>query len=231
MGEDFQSGAPARPAGHGPARRRPSLFSSLTLFDLARAGQSTAISRLFRRLLPDVRRWARGRLPQSAHRRVDTDDLVQEAFVNLQRHLPQIEPRGRDTLAAYLRQSIRNRIRDEIRRAGLVEVDGVSESSDPRPSPVDEVLQREDEARYRRALGRLERGDQGLVVGRLELDRPSEMCLAPFPGSTLPGHPFPPPFPDAPTGRLTQLPAGPRRSPVPPRTLTFQGDTSSLTPL
>jgi len=78
------------------------------------------VSRLFRLLMPRLQRWARGRLPRWARRRFDTDDLVQEAFVNLHRHLQFLEPRRRDAIASYLRQSIRNRIRDEMRRGERV---------------------------------------------------------------------------------------------------------------
>ncbi|HVS01387.1 MAG TPA: sigma-70 family RNA polymerase sigma factor [Thermoanaerobaculia bacterium] len=152
---------------------RTSLASSLTLFLRARAGDVAAVSQLFRRLLPDVRRWARGRLPRWARQRVDTDDVVQEAFVALQRRLPELQPRGREALSAYLRMSIQNRIRDEIRRAGRVEVGWdarAAEKGDPRTSPADDAVRSEEEARYRAALRRLSPADQELVVGRLELD-------------------------------------------------------------
>ena len=143
----------------------------MTLFLRARAGESAAVSQLFRRLLPDLRRWARGKLPLWARRRADTDDLVQDALVNLHRHLKDIDPRRRDVLSAYLRQSIRNRIRDEIRRGEHVEVGGVSidSVSDPRDSPAACAEARENASRYRSALARLEPSDQELIVGRLEL--------------------------------------------------------------
>lgn len=129
------------------------------------------MSRLFGRLLPGLRRWARGKLPLWARRRVDTDDLVQEAFVNLHRHLKDIEPRRRDALAAYLRQSIRNRIRDEVRRGERVEVGGLplTDALDLRASPAEQAREREEAARYRTALSRLAVADQELIVGRLEL--------------------------------------------------------------
>lgn len=143
----------------------------MTLFVRARAGEAAAVSRLFRILMPQLRRWARGRLPGWARRRFDTDDLVQEAFVNLHRHLQFLEPRRRDAIAAYLRQSIRNRIRDEMRRGERVEIGGLplAEAGDRRPLPDIEAQRREEAARYRGGLARLESGDQELIVGRLEL--------------------------------------------------------------
>jgi RNA polymerase sigma-70 factor (ECF subfamily) len=150
---------------------RLSALSSMTLFVRARAGEAAAVSRLFRILMPQLRRWARGRLPGWARRRFDTDDLVQEAFVNLHRHLQFLEPRRRDAIAAYLRQSIRNRIRDEMRRGERVEIGGLplAEAGDRRPLPDIEAQRREEAARYRGGLARLESGDQELIVGRLEL--------------------------------------------------------------
>lgn len=150
---------------------RLSGLSSLTLFLRARAGDAAAVSQLFRRLLPQLRHWARGKLPLWARRRVDTDDIVQEAFINLHKHLKQIEPRRRQALAAYLRQSIRNRIRDEIRRGERVEIGGIplTHVPDSEATPVDVVQHSEDRARYRAALSRLPVGDQELIVGRLDL--------------------------------------------------------------
>src|SRR5436309_9417416 len=100
------------------ARSASGLTTSLRLFLRARQGDSTALNRLFGHLLPGLQRWARGRLPSWARRRLDTVDLVQEALVNLFRHLGRIEPKRRRAIRAYLQESIRNRIRDEIRRAG-----------------------------------------------------------------------------------------------------------------
>ena len=149
-----------------------SRVSSLSLLRRAKDGDERAVSRLFRRLLPGIRSWARRKLPTWARQRLETDDLVQEAFVNLHRHLKDIDPRRRDVLVAYLRQSIRNRIRDEVRRAGRVEVGGV-EVAEPVatvPSPTEELEEKEQLRRYRAALARLSEDDQHLVVGRLELD-------------------------------------------------------------
>src|SRR4051812_44307517 len=67
------------------------LTTSLRLFLRARQGDPTALNRLFGHLLPGLQRWARGRLPSWARRRMDTVDLVQEALVNLFRHLGRIE--------------------------------------------------------------------------------------------------------------------------------------------
>ncbi len=145
--------------------------TSLRLFLRARRGEGSAIDALFGRLLPSLNRWARGRLPRWARRRADTEDLVQDAFGALLRRLPHLEPRRKKALRIYLQQAIRNRIRDEVRRAGKVEVTAESDARWPAktPSPLDRTLASEDLRRYRGALSRLSPGNQELVVGRLEL--------------------------------------------------------------
>jgi RNA polymerase sigma-70 factor (ECF subfamily) len=102
---------------------------------------------------------------------MDTADLVQEALVNLFRHLGRIDPKRRRALRAYLQESIRNRIRDEIRRAGQVETSNgtVPNLSDPGTSPLDRVIALEKTARYREALRRLDPGDHELIVARVEM--------------------------------------------------------------
>ncbi len=157
--------------GPGGAWGSSRLSTSLRLFARARRGDASALDRLFARLLPSLRRWTRRRLPSWARRRLDTEDLVQHAFLQLFRRLGGFEPRRRRALHAYLQEAIRNRVRDEVRRAALVETSQRSalDPADPASSPLDHAISQEDAARYREALARLEPGDQELVVGRVEL--------------------------------------------------------------
>jgi len=152
-----------------PVESQPT--TSRLLLSLAKRGDTSAVNRLFYRFLPALRLWARGRLPRWARRRVDTEDLVQEAFVNVFRHLGRIEPRRRHALRAYLQESIRNRIRDEVRRAGQVEVsrEATPDLHDLGSSPLDRAVASENSRRYREALARLDAGEQELIVGRIEL--------------------------------------------------------------
>jgi len=127
---------------------------------------------LFTRLLPDLTRWARGRLPSWARARLDTDDLVQEAFGAAFRRRDRIEPRRKRAIRAYLKRSIINRIRDEMRRAGKVEVPRLArdDAVSPESSPLERVITAENTTRYLGALGRLSDVDRELIVGRIELD-------------------------------------------------------------
>lgn len=148
----------------------------------------SAIQRLFSRLWPTLERWARGRLPRWARARLDTKDLVQEAFLGLLPRLHQVEPKQREALRNYLRESIRNKIRDEMRRAGKVEVEvaEVPVVPDTATSPLEATIRGEDEARYRAGLSRLASTDRELIVGRIELGYSYEQ-LALAAGKRSPG--------------------------------------------
>jgi RNA polymerase sigma factor (sigma-70 family) len=130
-----------------------------------------ALSELVARHLPALRRWAHGRLPRWARSAADTTDLIHDTLVGTFRRLERLEPRGQDALSAYLREAVRNRIRDEHRRVARRGVPQPLETSltDPRPSPLDRTMSRDLEARYRAALSRLTPGERDLVVGHIEL--------------------------------------------------------------
>ena len=134
-------------------------------------GRASAISQLFIDLIPSLTAWARGRLPAWARARVDTDDLVQDAVLGVLGRLPKLESRRRRAIRAYLRQSIRHRIADEIRRAGTVEVPAGEDldRADASNSPLTQAVDAEQEVRFRVALSRLSSSDQELIVGRLDL--------------------------------------------------------------
>ena len=92
--------------------------STIELVLKARDGDRGAVQALLQRCLPEVRRWAHGRLPAHARDALDTGDLVQEAALRLLKRVDDFEPRHVGAMQAYLKQSIINRIRDEIRRVG-----------------------------------------------------------------------------------------------------------------
>jgi RNA polymerase sigma factor (sigma-70 family) len=174
--------------GYRPIEQRASAGPSLSLPNPQRSGGSTttlallrrvrhgdreALDVLFARLLPSLRRWAHGRLQGRARDLSDTADLVQQAMVGALRHLDRFEPRRRDALRAYLRQAIRNRVTDELRRSRRrplhVPVDGDDVPAPSGASPLSLLLSAEQEQRFRQALGRLRPEEQELVVARLEL--------------------------------------------------------------
>jgi RNA polymerase sigma-70 factor (ECF subfamily) len=141
------------------------------LLRLAKAGDSRALNALFSRQQSALRKWARGRLPNWARSAVDTNDLVQEALVHTFKRIHSFEDRGRGALQSYLREAIRNRIRDELRKVGRQPIRAVLDEAieDGSLSPFDRTLDSELMQRYKRKLAELTENEQQLVVGRIEM--------------------------------------------------------------
>jgi RNA polymerase sigma-70 factor (ECF subfamily) len=145
--------------------------SSWRLLDRARIGDRTALGRLIGRCLPALMCWAHRRLPMWARTAADTTDFVQDAVLRTLRRSRSLDVRSRQALAAYLREAVHNRIRDEHRRIGRRGVaDPLSDTLvDRGPSPLDRVLTEEQDIRYRAALARLGTHDRELIVAHVEL--------------------------------------------------------------
>jgi RNA polymerase sigma factor (sigma-70 family) len=149
--------------------------STIELLAQARSGQSGATDAIFRRYLPRITRWARGRLPRYARDMLDTDDLVQDTVFQTLKRLPSFEPQHEGALQAYLRQAVVNRIRDEVRRAGRHPgKEGLEDEGhvDEAASPLDEAIGREAVARFEGALDRLKPEERQAVHLRVELQLP-----------------------------------------------------------
>jgi RNA polymerase sigma factor (sigma-70 family) len=152
--------------------RHPDNDDTAALLDRARKGHRSALDVLFARKVGGLRRWARGRLPAWARRTAETADLIQDAVLHFIARIDQFDARRKGALEAYLRQSIQNRVRDEIRLVGrrpmADDLDDI-EVIDPQPSPLDATVAEENGRRYRAALDRLREADRHLIVGALEL--------------------------------------------------------------
>jgi RNA polymerase sigma factor (sigma-70 family) len=154
-----------------PPASHPSGVSG-TLLRRAKAGDTRALSELFRLQGNKLRRWAAGRLPQWARGLYDTADLVQETLLQTFRRIDVFEHRGTGALQAYLRQAVMNRIRDEVRKVGRRPLATELETSDirsPQPLPDQVLSDHEQEERYKAALALLTETERMLVVGRIEL--------------------------------------------------------------
>ena len=136
----------------------------------ARNGDRMALEALLERCLPSLKRWAHGRLPAHARGTLDTGDLVQEAAMHVLARLDKFEPRHVGAMQAYLRMSVINRIRDEIRRVGrrpeVVEL--AAEPPGETTSPLEAVIREEAYDRYLGALEKLRPRDREMVVARVE---------------------------------------------------------------
>ena len=137
----------------------------------AQHGDASALNDLFSRQVPPLRRWARGRLPAWARDVADTHDLVQETTLQAFKNVATFQWRGKGALAAYLRQGLLNRIRNEIRRVSrrpAIESLDIDEPSNA-CSPLDAAIEHERRERYEAALERLTEADRALIVARMEL--------------------------------------------------------------
>jgi len=136
----------------------------------ARDGDRFAVEALLQRCLPSLTRWAHGRLPTAARGAIDTGDLVQEAVLHTLQRLDTFEPRHVGAMQAYLRQSVINRIRDEVRR--LVRRPTMAPLAEETPadatSPLEFAIQAESYEHYRQALGALKPREREMIVARVE---------------------------------------------------------------
>ena len=137
----------------------------------AREGNRDAVEALLQRCLPQLKRWAHGRLPAAARGSLDTGDLVQETVLHVLRRLDTFEPRHVGAMQGYLRMSVINRIRDEVRKIGRqpppseLPEDLLSDVT----SPLEAAVQTEAYERYRQALTELSPRDRELIVARVEV--------------------------------------------------------------
>ena len=151
--------------------RAPVAASSMTLLIRAQQGDERARDELCARYLPRLRRWAHGRLPGWARDHLDTEDIVQDTFLNSIRKLDSFAPRHEQAFCAYLCQAIRNRVSTPsgvpagVRRAKSCR----PRSAAADPSPFELAVGRETAARYDEALQRLSESDRELIIARVEL--------------------------------------------------------------
>ncbi|MBA3886491.1 MAG: sigma-70 family RNA polymerase sigma factor [Acidobacteria bacterium] len=147
------------------------LESTVQLLARAREGDPGALDALFSRYIPLLQRWARDRLPRGARDGADTHDLVQDAVFQTFKRIEAFEPRTQGALHAYLRQSVMNRVRDHIRRAGRRPQGNPldEDQPDPGPSPLEEAIGADALERYERALEALSDADRELVIASVEM--------------------------------------------------------------
>ena len=144
--------------------------STARLLDRVRDGDPSARNDLAARYLPMLRRWSHGRLPRAARDMADTDDLVQVALMKALNKIEGFVPRREGAFLAYLRTTVLNSVRDELRR--LARRPG-RDSLDERmptsgPSLVERAIGREMLEAYEAALSGLPEEHQEAVIMRGE---------------------------------------------------------------
>ena len=134
------------------------------LIEQAQGGDLIAREELYRRVIPRLERFARGRIPLSMRRFSDTQEVVQDAVLRSLNHLDRFTPRWEGAFLHYLSKIVMNRIRDLARRKRPetpVEDEGGFPGSEL--SPVEEAVGRETFGQYQEALATLKE-DQRMAV-------------------------------------------------------------------
>ena len=145
--------------------------TTLALLKEARDGDESAVNRLYRRVLPAVRQWARGQVPREARGVLDTDDLVQDTLMRTVAHLARLESSKDRGFYMYLREALRNRVRDELRRVNRrpetadKDLDRIPEAA---PGPLQQLIGQQALERYEEAVRLLDPVDRAMVVARIE---------------------------------------------------------------
>jgi RNA polymerase sigma-70 factor (ECF subfamily) len=110
-------------------------------------------------------------LPASARGQADTDDLVQLTLIRVSERIEGIEARRPGAFLAYLRRSVLNNMRNEIRRAArrpAGEPPAVELPAEA-PSPLERAIGKPALRAYEEALEKLSENQRAAVILRIEL--------------------------------------------------------------
>lgn len=153
-------------------RRLPTdthLDTTAALIHRVKSGDAAAREQLVLRYLPLLKQWAHGRLPSNARGLIETSDLVQVTLVRALNHLDTFEPRREGAFLAYLRQTLMNQLRNEIRRSARDPEQNLPEDPpDDRASLLEELVDREVLDAYESGLAALPETMQEAVILSLE---------------------------------------------------------------
>ena len=144
---------------------------TMELIVLAKKGDFLATEALLERCLPPLKRWAHGRLPAVARGSLDTDDIVQGVVLRWLKRLRHFQPKEVGAMQRYLRRSVINQVRDEVRRITRQPppVELPEDLASDAKSQLESAIEAEDYGRYLAALTRLKPRDRELIVARIEM--------------------------------------------------------------
>lgn len=147
----------------------PRFENTAALITRVKSGDSVAREQLVARYLPLLERWAHGRLPSHARGLLETGDLVQVTLVRALNHLESFEPRREGAFLAYLRTTLMNQLRNEIRRSVRDPEQGVNdEHADERSPLLEQMIGREVIESYEAGLATLPERMQEAVILSVE---------------------------------------------------------------
>ena len=149
----------------------PSPQETTVLLYRIRSGDDAALNALLVKILPRLRRWAHGRLPNAARGMLDTGDIVQTVATKALKQLARLDVEQHGSVGFYMRQAVLNEIASQWRVAARKPREttvGESLAADD-TSPLDRLLGAERVSLYEDALGRLSNADRDAIIGRFEL--------------------------------------------------------------
>ncbi len=146
--------------------------STALLLGLIREGDELARDELFRRCLPMLRRFARGRLPQARRDLAETEDLVQVTLFRAVNGIDTFQSEGRGAFFAYLRTIMMNAVREEIRKHGRKpqstgSFDKTRAASD---SAIEQAVGLETLEAYEQALSQIKQESREAIILHVEFD-------------------------------------------------------------
>lgn len=147
------------------------LDATAELLGRAHGGDQEAVDRLLRTYGPLLARWAHGRLPAGSRGLSDTDDLVQITLIRVFDKLQTFESRHPGAFLAYLRRSLLNNLRNEIRHAAHRPQGGALDEDlrAPGPSPLELTIGVRALQAYEEALEQLTDEQRAAVILRVEM--------------------------------------------------------------
>jgi RNA polymerase sigma-70 factor (ECF subfamily) len=141
---------------------------TIELIAQIRSGDDAAWNRLVERELPQLKRFAHGKLPVWARSANDTQDVVQSVLVRVVPRLAAWETDTPGAFRAFLRKAVANHVVDEIRRARrrVSSSEQLERIPDRSPSPLAQAIRREALAQLRDALAQLPESDRRMIAAR-----------------------------------------------------------------
>ncbi|MCA9727073.1 MAG: sigma-70 family RNA polymerase sigma factor, partial [Candidatus Eisenbacteria bacterium] len=147
----------------------PGLETTAALIARVQAGDASAREQLVARYLPLLRRWAHGRLPAHARGLLETGDLVQITLVRALNQIDSFVPRREGAFLAYLRRTLMNQLRNEVRRSVHdPDREVAADHPDEAPTLLEQMIDRDVIDAYEAGLERLPERLQEAVILSLE---------------------------------------------------------------
>jgi len=149
------------------------LESTQELVARALKGDRMARDRIAGRYHDTLLQFGHGRLPRLARGLVETVDVVQEVLGRVLGRLDRVDASEPGSLLAYLRESVLNQIRDEIRRAErrprTTVLGDLHRALDP--DPLDAAISRQEGERYTDGVLRLPAVQREAFLMKVEMGR------------------------------------------------------------